>query len=132
MLEHHTVLQLLDARLLIEPHLARLAADLGSASDLDEIDRVVHQGEQLLARDADGYFRVNIVFHCAIARASDNLVLAQIVESLIELYSSELHTVDPTRSLEEVRAGDHGHHVDIVAAIRQRDGDGAHAAMRAI
>lgn len=129
MLEHHTVLQLLDARLLIEPHLAAVAADLGSASDLDEIDRVVLQGEQLLARDADGYFRVNIIFHGAIARASGNLVLAQIVESLIELYSSELHSVDPTRSLEEVRAGDHGHHVQIAAAIRQRDGESARRAM---
>src|SRR5215207_5164016 len=82
-LEHHTVLQLLDARLLIEPHLAELAADLGGEADLEEIDRVVSQGEQLLARDADGYFRVNSIFHCAIARASGNLVLAQIVESLI-------------------------------------------------
>ena len=129
-LEHHTLLQLLDARLLIEPHLAELAAHLGSAADLDEIDRVVSQGEQLLARDADGYFRVNSIFHCAIARASGNLVLAQIVESLIELYSSELHSVDPTRSLEEVRAGDHGHHVHIAAAIRRRDGEGARRAMQ--
>jgi GntR family transcriptional repressor for pyruvate dehydrogenase complex len=129
MLEHHTVLQLLDARLLIEPHLAALAADLGSASDLDEIERVVHQGEQLLARDADGYFRVNSMFHSAIARASGNLVLAQIVESLIELYSSELHSVDPTRSLEEVRAGDHDHHVQIAAAIQRRDRGAARTAM---
>jgi GntR family transcriptional repressor for pyruvate dehydrogenase complex len=128
-LEHHTVLQLLDARLLIEPHLAALAAERGSEGELDAIDRVVHQGEQLLARHADGYFRVNGIFHTAIARAAGNLVLAQIVESLIELYSSELHSVDPNRTLEEVRAGDHRHHVQIAAAIRQRDDATARRAM---
>lgn len=130
MLEHHTVLQLLDARLLIEPHLAALAATLGNTAHLDEIDRVLSEGEQLLAREAEAYFQVNKAFHCAIARASGNLVLAQIVESLIELYSSELHSVDPTRSLEDVRSGDHGHHVQIAAAIRQREIDGARRAMK--
>jgi GntR family transcriptional repressor for pyruvate dehydrogenase complex len=128
-LEHHTLLQLLDARLLIEPHLAELAAAHAAEAEIVAIEGVVHQGEQLLARHADGYFRVNGLFHTAIARAAGNLVLAQIVESLIELYSSELHVVDPTRALEDVRAGDQRDHVRIAAAIRDRDGDRASAAM---
>ena len=128
-LEHHTVLQLLDARLLIEPHLAELAALHADDTAIAEIERVVRQGEQLLARHAEGYFRVNGQFHTAIARAAGNLVLAQIVESLLELYSSELHAVDPTRALEDVRASDHRDHVQIAAAIRDRTGQQAREAM---
>ena len=128
-LEHHTVIQVLEARLLIEPQLAALAAGQASDAEIVEIEQVVQQGEQLLARHDDGYFRVNGRFHAAIARGAGNLVLAQIVESLIELYSSELHVVDPARSLEEVRAGDHRDHALIAAAIRDRDRDRAREVM---
>jgi DNA-binding GntR family transcriptional regulator len=65
----------------------------------------------------------------AIARASGNLVLAHVVESLIELYSTELHVVDPTSALAEIRGRDHRNHQLIVEAIRDRDGTRAREAM---
>jgi GntR family transcriptional repressor for pyruvate dehydrogenase complex len=128
-LEHHTLLQLLDARILIEPHMAELATHQASEAEVVAIEQIVHQGDQLLARHADGYFRTNGLFHTAIARATDNTVLAQIVESLLELYSTELNAADPTRSLEEVRSGDHRDHVLIVDALRARDAARAGEAM---
>jgi len=100
-----------------------------STRELAVIAEVVDDGEQLLGRNDDRYFEINGRFHTAIARAAGNLVLAQIVESLTELYSTELHVVDPDRALEEVRATDHRDHVDILTAIRDRDGDRARRAM---
>jgi GntR family transcriptional repressor for pyruvate dehydrogenase complex len=121
----HTILQVLDARLLIEPHLADLAARRADEAEVAEIGRLLERSEQALARPDDGYYQANNAFHSAIARASGNLVLAHVVESLIELYSTELHVVDPTSALAEIRGRDHRNHQLIFEAIR--DGDGARA-----
>ncbi|MDQ3693521.1 MAG: FadR family transcriptional regulator [Chloroflexota bacterium] len=128
-LEHYTVLQVLEARALIEPHLADLAARHATADELQTITGVVHDGQQLLAREDERYFQINARFHTAIGRASGNLILAQIVESLAELYSAELHAVDPDRTLEAVRASDHLDHVQVLTAIHARDGEQARRAM---
>jgi GntR family transcriptional repressor for pyruvate dehydrogenase complex len=129
-LEDYTVLQVLDARAVIEPHLAALAAAHANSADLAAITQIVEEGAQRLSRDDERYFELNSRFHTAIGRASGNLVLAQIVESLAELYSTELHVIDPDRALEEVRTADHRDHFDILAAIRDRDGERAQVAMR--
>jgi GntR family transcriptional repressor for pyruvate dehydrogenase complex len=121
-LETHTILQVLDARLLIEPHLAELAAQRVGETEIAELAHLLARAEKALARPDDGYLHANNAFHTAIARASGNLVLAQVVESLIELYSTELHVVDPTSALAEIRGRDHRNHRLIFEAIRDRDG----------
>jgi GntR family transcriptional repressor for pyruvate dehydrogenase complex len=128
-LETHTILQVLDARLLIEPHLAKLAADCATEVEIAQIAALLDGAEQTLERGDDSYLRANSLFHTAIARASGNLVLANVVESLIELYSAELHLVDPTRSLVEIRARDHNRHKLVFDAIRDRDAARAREAM---
>ncbi len=129
-LETHTALQILDARLLIEPYLAALAAEHASEAEIVELASIVAQADRILARGDDSYYQVNNRFHSAIARASGNLVLAQVVESLTELYSVELDMVDPTGSLEEIRGRDHEGHHAILQAIQRRDGVSAGEAMR--
>lgn len=124
-LETHTILQVLDARLLIEPHLAELAAGRATPEEIAQVAALLDEAEATLARRDDAYLRANAAFHAAIARASGNLVLANVVESLLELYSTELHLVDPTRTLVEIRARDHQRHTLVVDAIR--DGDAARA-----
>jgi GntR family transcriptional repressor for pyruvate dehydrogenase complex len=130
-LETHTILQVLDARLLIEPHLAALAAEHATETEIVEVAALLEHAEATLARTDDAYLRANHLFHTAIARASGNLVLTHVVESLIELYSTELHLVDPTRTLVEIRARDHQRHQLVFAAIRDRDAARAGEAMRA-
>jgi GntR family transcriptional repressor for pyruvate dehydrogenase complex len=129
-LETHTILQVLDARLLIEPHLAELAAQRAGEAEAAKLARLLARAEATLARPDDGYLHANIAFHSAIARVSGNLVLAQIVESLIELYSTELHTVDPRSALAEIRGRDHRNHQLIYEAIRDGDALRARDAMR--
>jgi GntR family transcriptional regulator, transcriptional repressor for pyruvate dehydrogenase complex len=128
-LETHTILQVLDARLLIEPHLAELAAQRSGEAEVAEIALLLERSKQALARPDDGYYHANNAFHSAIARASGNLVLAHVVESLIELYSTELHVVDPTSSLAEIRGRDHRNHQLIFEAIRDGDAMRAREAM---
>jgi GntR family transcriptional repressor for pyruvate dehydrogenase complex len=71
--------------------------------------------------------RVNMSFHGAVARASGNPVLANVIESLIELYSSEQLAI---ASLYDARAQDHQDHRRIFAALHERDAVLARERMR--
>ncbi len=124
-----TVLQLFDARLLIEPHLAGLAASSAGQDEIENLREILHLGEKRLDLHGDGYLQTNKSFHTAIGRMSRNLVLTQIVQLMVELYSTELERVDPTHTLEEVRLRDHRAHLRIADAIEQRRSELAREAM---
>jgi GntR family transcriptional regulator, transcriptional repressor for pyruvate dehydrogenase complex len=128
-LETQTILQVIDARILIEPHLADLAAGFASKEQIADLQSLLIPVEQALEYRDERYVRANHALHTAIARASGNLVLAQIVESLLEMHSIELHIVDPTSSLAEIRARDHHFHHLIVNAIASGNGAAARHAM---
>lgn len=126
-LESHTILHILDARVLIEPHLAELAARHIDAESLAAIAAVVEQAaSEIRLRD---YLESNVRFHTLIARASGNLVLAQFIESLIELYSVELDQVDPNLQLVDGRTADNAMHAEIYAALAAGDAAAAYDAM---
>ena len=129
-LETHTILQVLDARLLIEPHLAELAALRVTEDDVTELHVALAAAESALHFPDDRYIQANNDFHMTIARMAGNTVLMHVVESLVEIYSAELHLVDPSRTLVEIRARDHENHRRVVAAIEVADGPAAAAAMR--
>lgn len=126
-LESHTILQVIDARLLVEPHLVELAAPAIDQATLDTIGALLQQAaDEVRFRQ---YLETNVRFHTIIARASGNLVLAQIIESLIELYSVELDLVDPNLALVDGRAADNAVHQEIYRALAASDGAAARAAM---
>ena len=113
--------------MLVEPHLAELAARNIDPSSLQTL-------RSLLTRAADevrlrDYMDTNVQFHTIIARASGNLVLSQIIESLIELYSVELDLVDPNLALVDGRTADNAVHQEIYAALAAADSTAARDAM---
>lgn len=128
-LETQTILQVIDARILIEPHLAELAAEIASEEQVVELQALLIPVEQALEYRDERYVRANHTLHTALARASGNLVLAQIVESLLEMHSVELHLVDPNSSLAEIRSRDHHFHQLIIGAIANSNGAAAREAM---
>jgi GntR family transcriptional repressor for pyruvate dehydrogenase complex len=126
-LESHTILQILEARVLVEPHLAELAARNIDPASLSELQVLLHRAaEEVRLRD---YMETNVRFHTIIARASGNLVLAQIIESLIDLYSVELDLVDPNLALVDGRTADNLVHHEIYDALAAADGATARDAM---
>ena len=126
-LETHTILQILDARLLVEPHLAALAARNVDPTNLASIEDVIEQAaSEIRLRD---YLESNVRFHTLIARASGNLVLAQFIESLIELYSVELDQVDPNLMLVDGRTADNAVHQEIYTALAAGNGPAAYETM---
>lgn len=126
-LESHTILQVIDARLLVEPHLAELAARAIDDIALETLRTLLHRaaGETQL----HDYLETNVRFHTTIARASGNTVLAQIIESLIELYSVELDLVDPNLALVDGRTADNAVHQEIYSALAAGDHMAARDAM---
>lgn len=126
-LETHTILQIIEARALVEPFLVELAA---RAIDLPTLD-VLHALLQRAAEEVKlrEYLATNVHFHTTIARASGNLVLAQIIESLIELYSVELDLVDPDLMMGDGRTADNLVHQEIYEGLASGDAVAARAAM---
>jgi GntR family transcriptional repressor for pyruvate dehydrogenase complex len=117
-LDGATVLDLLDARLIIEPPLAGMAAINASEEDIARLEQVLDEAEHLLKGDDLQLNPVNMRFHSVIARASGNRVLAQMLESLVELYTREQLVI---LEIFNARVRDYRDHILIFGAIRDRE-----------
>jgi len=74
------LVDLFEARALVEPQAAELAAGRRTADDLRELERVLRLQER--TSDPADLARLNHDFHVALARASHNSTLASVVESM--------------------------------------------------
>lgn len=119
------LLEILDARLEVEPHLAGLAAERADVADIADLDDLLRETERHLFPNDSTSDSTNNTFHLAIARVARAPVLAQIDQALLELYGSgycpEFH---PGRG----RSKDLHDHIGILNAIRA--GDAAQASTR--
>jgi GntR family transcriptional regulator, transcriptional repressor for pyruvate dehydrogenase complex len=88
-LDRGVILDLIDARLLIEPHLACLAVARGGEEAIAEVERILDRAEQALKGQDEVLSGLNLNFHRAIAKLSGNTVLGQTIDSLLDLYSAE-------------------------------------------
>jgi GntR family transcriptional regulator, transcriptional repressor for pyruvate dehydrogenase complex len=113
-----SILQLLDARLLIEPYLAGKAAENADDGDIERLEGLLDEAEHLLNGQDDKLHPVNMRFHLEIARISGNFILAQMFESLIELYSQEQLGI---LAIFNARTRDYRDHVLIFGAIRDHE-----------
>ena len=119
---------MMDARLAIEPELARLAARDGSAMDFDEIRDCNRRCRQ--ATEWRSYEAWDNSFHHAIAKATHNKVLLYLFDTFnvvrrSVVWGQQRSTKGPTP--------DHfsfDQHDAILAAIAARDADGAAMRMR--
>lgn len=113
-----TVQDLLDARLAIEPFLASRAATLATKPDLERLQRILDEAEHALNGQDPLLHQANMRFHCAVGRVSGNDILADFLESLVELYAREQLGI---LEVFNARVDDHHDHQTIFAAIRDHD-----------
>jgi GntR family transcriptional regulator, galactonate operon transcriptional repressor len=121
------VLSLVEARQVIEPAAARLAALRATVADLAQIDASFQRmSEAMRARDFVSFNAADIAFHTALLRASHNTVfqhLSTTIDAALA-YSFRLsveRSRDPGSSL--------ANHGEVIERIRARDTEGAYAAM---
>jgi GntR family transcriptional repressor for pyruvate dehydrogenase complex len=121
----HLLRDILETRKVIEPHLARLAAEKASSTDIEALDELVRQ-QQAKVRAGRMAIEEDTSFHHRLARASGNRVLLLLVESCMDLLreSRKRNLQSPERARRSVEG-----HADLLLAIKRRDPDGAFEAM---
>jgi GntR family transcriptional regulator, transcriptional repressor for pyruvate dehydrogenase complex len=122
-----TILELLDARLVIEPTVAGRTAVNASDDEILELGEILDEAAKLLEGHDALLHGVNMAFHRGVASFAGNAILAQTVDSFVDLYTAEQLVI---LRLYDNRSRDHEEHVAIYGAIRQRDADGASELMR--
>ncbi len=114
---------LIEARQLLEPEIARLAASRANATHIRRMNRAQENLSQ--AASIEDAARWDLEFHRELARASGNKVLALFVDSLVELGAeSRMRTIARTGA---PRA--HEHHQRILAAVERHRAQEAFDAM---
>ncbi len=126
------VRQAFEARRLIEPHCAALAATHATADDIAALQSAFEGGaEAVRARDSRALIGMDQQFHAAIARASRNPTLAQIVIPL-QHKAARFWVYSMVEDTEAERLAEISRHQDVVDCITRHDPEAAHKAMLGI
>lgn len=121
------VLERLEARLVIEPAIARVAAERRTGADLDKL-RLAVMDEQL-ARTAAAAHDASRAFHAALVASTRNEALVRIFDSLwIEDVGRRL--LASRRTQPDWQQTDSDEHDDLLEAIERGDGERAESLMR--
>lgn len=117
---------LFEARRLLEPAIAALAARRATPEEIQEMERILDEQAKEIDRGGTGLVQDD-QFHSAIAAAAHNQVITRLVHAIMDLLSQgreeSLHTPGrPQRS--------HQDHQRVLEAIRRRQASAAEQAMR--
>jgi GntR family transcriptional repressor for pyruvate dehydrogenase complex len=117
--------ELFEARRLLEPAIAALAARRATREELGEMERILEDQAKEVSLGRTGVAQ-DAALHAAIANSAHNRAITRIVSALVDLLSQSreesLHTPGrPTRSHED--------HRRVLEAITRRDEVAAHRAM---
>lgn len=125
-LERATMLQLTEARWIVEPELAALAAEKATE---EQVEAIVHTAEVMKRKVAKGqdFFKEDLLFHEYIARASHNEVLVHMLERISDLLTDSRRRSMKWPGMNEKAAS---YHYLIAAAIAQRNPSQARTLMK--
>lgn len=119
---NNTLLDLADARLVLETHVAAEAAVRASGEDVERLQKTIDIAS---AHPDDAAIRIaqDLEFHSILAEATGNVVFEVLLGALAGLLREEL------KKNYRQNAGQ-GNHITILNAVRRRDSAAAAAAMR--
>lgn len=123
------VRSLLEARRVIEPAAAALAAERATSADLARIEAALLGMIRHLPGDLDACCKADVTFHQEILAASHNVVFRQLAGTIgAALEATFRISTELSRSYERTIEA----HRDVLEAIRLRDRDTAEARMRVL
>ena len=123
------VRSLLEARRVIEPAAAALAAERATSADLARIEAALLGMIQNLPGDLDACCKADVAFHREILAASHNIVFRQLAGTIgAALEATFRISTELSRSYERTIEA----HRDVLEAIRMRNRGTAEARMRAL
>ena len=126
-LDAERLVELLDARLLVEPYLAGLAARHRSPATTAALRRSLDAAEHHLAGDDTRLHEANMAFHRAVATASGHRILHEVVDSLLSVHAGEQREI---LQIFDDRSRDHEEHRAVLAAVEAGSEEQARRLMR--
>lgn len=123
-----TVLELLDARLALEPNLAARAAERITPEASQKLAAAVEAASASISQDP-ALHDANMDFHCLVAEAAGNSILAQTLRSYTQIYSQEQMSVLKLYG-PEARVQDQRAHREICDAVIAGRSKAAHDLMK--
>lgn len=120
--------ELTEARMLIEPLIARLAALRARKEDIARLEQVLTQEEQEVAARSGPFRPTGSQFHRSVADCARNLPLIVLMNALADLTAAEASVLDVSARARNRLQNCHYHRL-IFDAIKQRDGHAAYAIM---
>lgn len=116
-------LDLCELRMMLEPNIARIAAENATGNDIEEIQRSCDAVALLITRH-ENYGKEDMLFHTKIAESTGNLVVSRVIPIICNGIESYIELTNYSRAGTAVIT-----HQKIVDAIRMHDGAAAFLAM---
>jgi DNA-binding FadR family transcriptional regulator len=120
--------QLTEARMLIEPPIAQLAALRARKEDIVRLERVLILEEEEAHKDTEPFRPTHSQFHRSVADCARNLPLIVLMNALADLTVNAASSLDVSTRARN-RLANCQFHRRIFDAIRRRDGDEAYRIM---
>ena len=117
--------ELTEARVLLEPVVARLAAQRADRAGIERLDELVRKQEAAIKGQGD-LRRYDLQFHRLVADCTQNLPLITVMNALADLALEAISHIDIGRDVNEHVLT---YHARIADAIRRGDGELAHTIM---
>jgi GntR family transcriptional repressor for pyruvate dehydrogenase complex len=117
--------QLFEARKVVEPAIAALAAGRIDDATVDRLDALVRRADTVI-ENPEAFLVADVELHDIIREAAGNAILGRFMESI---HALGLASRRSTGAAQKVRAQSVKDHREIVAALRGRDAAGAADAM---
>jgi GntR family transcriptional repressor for pyruvate dehydrogenase complex len=125
-LEVTTVDELVEARMVVETHVAALAADRASPEDLDAMEQAIARARAGRQAGDPNFIPHSMAFHLALADAAKNQVLRFTVTSFRTLFHEALAPLLPADDMAAKAIVDHQ---ELLNAVRARDPERARQLM---
>lgn len=123
---HHGLHNLTQVREIFEPEIAAIAAQNATPKDIQAMEAAVREMDQSMS-DVDRYITADHEFHLALARATQNTLIVDLIDSIVDLLAEQRRLI--------FLAGNGGpergqqHHRNILTAIINRESKQAHNLM---
>lgn len=127
LIANSAALELVEARLMIEPAAIHLACVRATDDDLNEIEELLVAHERAL-RDGQSVNAFAAQFHILLAKCSHNQIVARFMESIIGLLMARGRRVDRIAGYAHAEVDEHR---AIVKLVRAQDAEAAASAVRA-
>jgi len=127
-LERETLLHAIEVRGILEVEAVALAAERSNATDLLEMERALSKIARAIASGNDPLMH-SPSFHAALAAATHNPVLTEIIKPFIELMARGARVI--SNNVPEALERELASHTELYEAIRARDPELARSRMRA-